>query len=74
MAFALIKYYISGEKVQINHTFLTPQNYLIRAKAIDIYNYTSDWGEIYVRISKNRQMINLVTPQFLQRIKFLFIH
>jgi len=47
-------FHASGEEVKLNHTFLEIQVYLVGAKAIDTYNYESEWGHLEVTIPKNK--------------------
>lgn len=61
--------YHSGELVILNHTFLKIRIYLIRVKAMDPYNYESEWGHQEVVIPKSTSQ--LINPSLLQVIKRL---
>ncbi|MFW6122206.1 MAG: hypothetical protein ACOC80_15090, partial [Petrotogales bacterium] len=52
----------SGEEVKLNHTFLEVTTYFLKAKAIDPYDYESEWGYLLVRILQStRQSITIST-------------
>ena len=49
--------YDSGEKVEISHTWSEQGTYAIKAKAMDISNYESEWGALIVTMPVNYQNI-----------------
>jgi len=46
-------YYQSGEIVIVCHTYEEIETYLLRAKAIDIYGYESEWSSYYITINED---------------------
>jgi hypothetical protein len=64
--------YHSGEEIKVKHTFRYLGTYTIRAKAKDIYNIEGDWGELWVRISQEKMMPNLLFLWFLERFPNAF--
>ena len=42
----------SGVEVEVSHSWAEPGTYIIKAKAIDIYDAESDWGELEVEIPR----------------------
>jgi len=67
--------YDSGEEVEISHTWSEQGTYEIRAKAMDISNYESDWGTLEVTMPVNQNIqINSQqssTPLFFQILQRL---
>jgi len=45
----------SGTEVEKSHTYAEDNTYTIKAKARDIYQKESDWGELKVTMPKNKQ-------------------
>jgi predicted secreted protein len=65
----------SGEEISVFHTFESEGTFTIKAKAKDIFNQESDWGELSVTIPRNkivnRPILNLL-QNFLQSHHNLF--
>jgi hypothetical protein len=47
--------YLSGQMVDMSHTWYEQGNYAIKAKAKDVYGAESDWGALSVTIPINQQ-------------------
>jgi len=57
----------SGEPYSESHTWTKKGTYTISAKAKDINDYVSDWGELQVTIPRNKAISNSFFSQFLVR-------
>jgi len=55
----------SGEEATINHTWSNSGKYVVKAKAKDIYDAESDWGELKINIPRSGSF-NSYFPKFLQ--------
>lgn len=54
--------YSSGQQGHVGHTWVTPGEYLIKARAKDIYNATSDWSDpLLVEVHEPLLVINSIT-------------
>jgi PKD repeat protein len=52
----LTKFYNSGEKVMVKHIWFEKGSYEIKAKAVDIHGYESDWGTFEVTMPKGNTL------------------
>jgi len=64
------EYSQSCTPVEVCHTWETINVYLLKARAIDIYGYASDWSEIEIEIPRTR-VSNLWYQWFLERFPIL---
>ena len=46
--------YVSGEEVNLSHTWDERDSYIIKVKAKDIYNANSEWAMLEISMSKNK--------------------
>ncbi len=64
--------YDSGQDVEISHTWSEQGTYMIKAKAMDISNYESDWGTLSVTmpldLQINQHSSNQLFIKMLQRL------
>jgi hypothetical protein len=69
----LSEYIGSGEDLIISHKWNSEENYTIRAKAIDINGFESDWVNLDVSIPKSKQfnIINLWLSRLIQQFSIL---
>jgi hypothetical protein len=58
--------YASGEVVTFNHTFTTKGTFTISARAKDIYNAQSAWGNLDVTMPRSRFLNNFIMDQILE--------
>jgi rhodanese-related sulfurtransferase len=63
--------YQSGEEVILKHTYTEEGNYMIRAKAKDIYDIESDWSTLTVTMPKTL-VITRPLLKFLEQYSYLF--
>ena len=69
--------YNSGENVNISHSWAQKNIFIIKAKAKDIYGAESDFTELAVTISKNREfdfniyLLEQLFEQFLKALQIL---
>jgi hypothetical protein len=61
----------SGVDVKLNHTFANQGTFTIGAKARDVFDAESDWGELTVTMPRNRAMTNLLFLRFLEQFPIL---
>jgi len=52
----------SGEKISKSHTWLTMNNFTVRAKAMDIYYHESNWSTINIKIPKMFIYNSIILP------------
>ena len=73
-------FYASGEEVTLNHSWTSEKEYIIKARAYDIYNESSDWSDHKINIPRSKTVnfnINLLDwlferfPYMFQILKFL---
>ncbi len=64
--------YPSGEEITVKHTFEKGGTFTIKAKAKDIFNQESDWGELTVTMPRNKK-INKLIQNFLESHPNLFL-
>ena len=62
----------SGLEIVLNHTWKKQGTYTIKAKAMDVYDFESDWSELEVTMPRNRIMANSLFLWFLERFSILY--
>jgi hypothetical protein len=67
------EYCESGEPITLEYSWEEKGTYIIRAKAIDIYDQESEWSEFEVAIPRSRFQANSLFTWFLKRF-LLFNH
>ena len=63
--------YPSGEEITRNYTWWKKGTYAIRAKAKDIYDAESDWGQLLIPIERNK-VFNISFLRFLKQFSNAF--
>ncbi len=61
----------SGTDAYVKHTWSEQGDYIIKAKAIDIYGIESDWSEFKVTFPRNKMAMNTPFLNFLQTLQKL---
>jgi parallel beta-helix repeat protein len=64
----------SGEQIIVSHTWTTRGMYTIKAKAKDVHNAESDWGELNIKMPKNQIRNIFLFPHFFERLFEQFPH
>jgi hypothetical protein len=62
----------SGEDIVISHSWSEKNQYTIRAKAKNIYEYESDWSTFHVNMAKNRVLRNTIFLNFFKNLPQLY--
>ena len=61
----------SSEDITLSHSWAENGTYTIKVKAKDIYDMESHWGELKVKISRNRATVNSLFQLFFERFTLL---
>jgi hypothetical protein len=64
--------YRSGEEISVTHIWSYEGNYIITAKAKDVYNAEGEWGEFEIEIPRYRANFNSLFLKLLVRFEFIF--
>ena len=64
--------YDSGQVFTLNHTWIEPGTYVIKAKAKDIFGAESDWATLEIVITKSKSISNNFTMKLLERFPNVF--
>ncbi|MDH7507371.1 MAG: M20/M25/M40 family metallo-hydrolase [Candidatus Thermoplasmatota archaeon] len=66
--------FASGEEITINHSWSKKGDYILKAKAKDIFSAESEWGNLKISIPRTRVIKQIVVLTFLDYIIYLFPH
>jgi hypothetical protein len=61
----------SGTDLEISHTYSNQKTYTIEAKAKDTYGEESDWGELTIKIPRNKPLQKTIFLQFLENFPLI---
>ncbi|KYK19980.1 hypothetical protein AYK24_04525 [Thermoplasmatales archaeon SG8-52-4] len=67
------EYSDSGLEIMLKHTWKKNGNYIIRAKAVDIYGYESNWSEYTITMPREKSIINSLFLKFISQYPILDI-
>ncbi len=62
----------SGEDIHYSHTWYAKENYILRCKAKDIWDYESEWSELFIWRSKNQQSQNIWLQRLCEKLPLLY--
>ena len=65
-------FFPSGAEVHASHTWAEKGTYLIKVKAVDLYNAESDWGELSFIAPRNKVFSNSFIIWCLQQLQYKF--